>query len=236
MVGAYSSKNLCLENYQNSFVNLSKDITSYLRFLAEFGYRGIECSDKTRDILRSWELSVVFLDMVVCKNCKLSEYKKRTISGMGDSCADLMIIGGMPEPDDAQSGTPYSGKEGELLNKILSAMNLGRESVYITPAIKCCAPDALESVKENIKACKKHLLKEIEFVKPKIICAFGRQAASSLLGIPLPIQRLRGRFHTYQGIQVMPTYSLRHLIEHPEDKRATWEDIKLVMRQHVPGG
>jgi uracil-DNA glycosylase len=224
------------DHHLNSFAHLSKEITSYLKYLSELGHKGVDFSDKTHGIMRSWDLAAVFLDMVACKNCKLAEHRKRTVSGMGDSCADLMIIGGMPEPEDAQTGTPYSGKEGELLNKILVAMNVNRESVYITPSIKCCAPDAPESVKENIKACKNHLLKEIEFVKPKIICTFGELAASALLGIPLPIQRLRGRFHTYQGIQVMPTYSLRHLIEHTEDKRATWEDIKLVMRQHVPGG
>jgi DNA polymerase len=141
-----------------------------------------------------------------------------------------MIIGGMPEPEDALTGVPYSGREGELLSKILAAMNLNRESVYITPAVKCCAPEAPESVTAKVKACKAHLLKEIEFVKPKIICAFGDRASSALLGVPLPIQRLRGRFHSFQGIQVMPTYSLGHLLTHPEDKRATWEDIKLVMR------
>ena len=230
-----SQETIHAEHHKKSFVNLFRDITSYLKFLSEFGHKGVDFSDKTREIMRSWDLSAVFLDMVVCKNCKLAEHRKRTINGMGDSCAELMIIGGMPEPEDAQSGTPYSGKEGELLNKILSAMNLNRETVYITPAVKCCAPEAPETLKQSIKACKNHLFKEIEFVKPKIICAFGQRASSALLGIPLPIQRLRGKFHKYQGIQVMPTYSLGHLLSHPEDKRATWEDIKLVMRQHSSG-
>jgi DNA polymerase len=214
----------------NSFADLSKEITSCLKYLSQFGHKGVGCSDKTPEILRSWDLAAVFLDMTVCRNCKLSEHRERTVGGRGDSSAELMIIGGMPEPEDARTGAPYSGKEGELLNKILAAMNLNRESVYITSAVKCCAPDAPESVKENIKACKSHLLKEIAFVKPKIICAFGDLAATAVLGIPLPIQRLRGRFHTYQGIQIMPTYSLSHLLSHPQDKRATWEDIKLIIR------
>jgi uracil-DNA glycosylase len=236
MAAIYPEENPCVDHYQNSFIGLANDITSYLKFLSDFGYKGVDCSDETRRIIHSWDLSTVFLDMVVCKNCKLAEHRKRTINGMGDSCADLMIIGGMPEPEDARTGTPYSGKEGELLDRIISAMSLNRESVYITPAVKCCAPEAPESVKHKIKACKTHLFKEIGFVNPKIICTFGNLASGALLGVPLPIQRLRGRFHTYQGIQVMPTYSLSHLLTHPEDKRATWEDIKLVMRQYSPGG
>jgi DNA polymerase len=115
-------------------------------------------------------------------------------------------------------------------------MNLSRESVYITPAVKCCAPDAPDAAAENIKPCKSHLLKEIEFIQPKIICTFGHLASMALLGIPLPIHRLRGRFHTFQGIRIMPTYSLGHLLKYPQDKRAAWEDIKLVMRESASSG
>jgi uracil-DNA glycosylase len=218
-------------NYQAPIIDLTKEITSYLQYLSEFGYKGVSCSDKSIGIIRSWELSAVFLGMVGCRRCRLAEHRIRILRGRGDSNAELMVVGGMAEPEDARTGIPYSGREGELLSKILSAMNLNRESVYITPAVKCCLPDSFEPEKENIKACKFYLLKEIEFVKPKIICAFGNLASNALLGVPLPVERLRGRFHAYQGIQVMPTFSFRHLLQHPEDKRAAWEDIKLVMRQ-----
>jgi uracil-DNA glycosylase len=231
MSDGYHDINFCPESYKNSLVGLTKDIASYVRYLSELGYKGVECSDKTRMILGSWDLSAVFLDMAVCKKCRLAEHRKRTIRGMGDSSSELMVIGGMPEPEDSRTGMAYSGKEGELLDKILSAMELNRDSVYITPAVKCCLPAVPEPGKENIQACKFYLLKEIEFVRPKIICAFGNLAANALLGVPLPIERLRGRFHIFQGIQVMPTFSLRRLLQHPEDKRATWEDIKLVMRK-----
>ncbi len=215
-----------------SFAALSRDITSYLKFLSQSGATGVDCSKKTLDIIRCWDLTEIFLDMVACKNCRLGDYRKITVNGMGDFNAKLMIVCGMPEPEDAHTGYPLSGRQGELLNRILVAMKLNRESAYITPAVKCCAPEAPESATQQIKGCRNFLLKEIAFVRPKIICAFGRLASSALLDIPLPIQRLRGRFYTCQGIQVMPTFSLDHLIQRPEDKRAAWEDIKLVMRQY----
>jgi len=224
-------------------VETLEGLSAHLRFLSELGCIGLDCSEKSLEIIKNWGrsktkksgiLSDIYNNFIKCRQCSLAGDRKNIVCGDGDPEARLLIVGGVPEPDDIQTGKPYSGKAGELLNKIISAMNLPRKEIYITHAVKCCLPNKMQPDKmqpnlKNIAVCRYYLMRELKLVKPEIVCALGDIATKSLLETSVPLSRLRGRFHDYQGIRVMPTYSPEYLIKHPDAKRMVWEDIKKVM-------
>jgi uracil-DNA glycosylase len=218
------------KEHKQAFVELSKGVSAYLQFLIQFGCKGVDCSDKILDIVKSWDLDAIRIDLATCDQCPLSNSRKRAVAGRGDPNAKVVFIGETPEPEDDQTGIPYSGKAGELLTKIIAAMNLNRESVYITHVVKCRSCEKSETIKQDINICKSFLLRELAIIKPKIICAMGDLSVAALLGAPVSIRRCRGRFQLLNGIHVMPTYSTEHLLSHPEDKRAVWDDIQQMMR------
>ena len=209
-------------------------LSAYLRFLLELGCVGMDCSEKSLEIVKNWgrhkkKKSDIYNNFIKCRQCSLAGDRKNIVCGDGDPEARLLIVGGVPEPDDIQTGKPYSGKAGELLNKIIFAMNLTRDEIFITLAVKCCLPDKMQPNLKDIAVCRHYLMREIKMIKPEIVCALGDIATKSLLETSVSLSRLRGRFHDYQGIRVMPTYSPEYLIEHPDAKRMVWEDIKKVM-------
>lgn len=218
------------KEYQHAFVELSKGVSAYLKFLAQLGCKGVDCSDKILDIVKSWDLDAIRLNLAACDQCALSKCRKMAVAGRGDPNATIVFIGEMPEPEDGQTGIPYSGSAGELLTKIIAAMKLNRESVYITHVIKCRSHEKQETAKENVNICKSFLLQELHIIQPKIICAMGELAAAAVLGMSAPIRRYRGRFQVLKGVHIMPTFSPEHLLAHPEDKRAVWDDIQQMMR------
>lgn len=226
------------ESNKRAFNAVLNDINAQLGFLLELGCTGVDCSDKTLKIIKNWGrsgtknlhvLPDIFNDFVKCRQCSFAGNRKNMVCGDGDPEARLFIVGGIPEPEDVQTGKPYSGAAGELLNKIISAMNLARKEIYITHAVKCCLPVDKKPNIRDVNFCRYYLSQEIKLIKPDIICAFGKIATMSLLETSVPLSRLRGRFHDYKGLRVMPTYSPEYLIENPDAKRMVWEDIKLVM-------
>ena len=219
-------------------VDIFEGFSSHLKFLSELGCMGLECSDKSLEIIQGWgadkaknnsNLSGIYNDFIKCRNCSLSQDRKQIVCGEGNQKARLAFVGGVASPDDVQAGKPYSGKSGDLLNKIISAMNLTRDQVYITRAVKCCLPANKKATITDVNICKSYLDKELRLIKPDIICAFGEIAAMSLLETSVPLSRLRGRFHDYKGMRVMPTYSPEYLIENMDAKRIVWEDLKQVI-------
>jgi len=226
------------EHGKHPFAETLEGLSAHLGFLSQLGCVGLDCSEKSLEIIKNWGrsstkktdiLSDIYNNFIKCRQCSLSGDRKNIVYGDGDHMARLLIVGGVPEPDDIRTGKPYSGAAGELLNKIIFAMNLTRKEIYITHAVKCCLPDKMQPNLKNIAVCRYYLMREIKMIKPDIVCALGDIAAKSLLETSVPLSRLRGRFHDYQGIRVMPTYSPEYLIEYPDAKRMAWEDIKLVM-------
>jgi len=209
-----------------------------LKFLSQLGCPGLDCSLKTLEILSGWGISPsenirsapgTINQFIKCQECSLSKLCQKMVCGEGDPNARLVIVGGAASAEDGYAGKPYSGPAGELLNKMLGAMNLTRDQVYITRAVKCCPPDGRKPALTDVKVCRSYLLKELGLVRPDLICAFGEIAAMSLLETSMPFSRLRGRFHDFQGMRVMPTYSPEHLLEDPGVKRDVWEDLKQIM-------
>jgi uracil-DNA glycosylase len=142
-----------------------------------------------------------------------------------------MFIGEAPGADEDRQGEPFVGAAGQLLTKIIEAMKLSRDQVYICNVLKCRPPGNRDPLPEEVEACEPHLRRQIEIIQPRIICALGRIAAQSLLKTTESMGRLRGRLHQYAGIPVICTYHPSALLRRAEYKRPTWDDIRWLRRE-----
>lgn len=164
-----------------------------------------------------------------CTRCRLHSSRKTIVFGTGNPRARLMFIGEAPGQDEDLQGKPFVGKAGQLLTKIIKAMGMERDDVYIANILKCRPPSNRNPQPDEIATCEPFLKKQVEIIAPEVICALGTFAAQTLLGTDRKISSLRGRFHDYQGIRLMPTYHPAYLLRNPNDKRLVWEDMKLIM-------
>ncbi|HPR54753.1 MAG TPA: uracil-DNA glycosylase [Deltaproteobacteria bacterium] len=174
-------------------------------------------------------LSRLRREILDCDACPLSRTRKNVVFGEGDPHAALMFIGEGPGAVEDETGRPFVGPAGELLTRIIKAMGLKREDVYIANIVKCRPPGNRDPHPEEVAACIGYLHEQIDAIRPKIIVALGRIASHTLLGEETPISRLRGAFREYQGIMLMPTYHPSYLLQNPAKKRDVWEDIQKVM-------
>lgn len=167
-----------------------------------------------------------------CRRCKLSQGRGRIVYGAGRADADVMFIGEGPGEDEDRQGEPFVGRAGQLLTDIITkGMKLRREDVYIANVVKCRPPRNRDPEPDEVAACEPFLIRQIELVRPRVIIALGRAAAQTLLRSTEAISRLRGRWHDYHGIRLMPTFHPAYLLRNPGDKRLVWEDIKSVLRE-----
>ncbi len=149
------------------------------------------------------------------------------------NCMGVPLPSPCPDPgyEEDQTGRPFIGAAGQLLTKIIQAIKLTREQVYICNIIKCRPPKNRNPLPDEIKACLPFLQRQIAVLKPDFICALGTFAAQTLLKTKEPISRLRGNFHKYSGIRVLPTYHPAYLLRNPDKKRDVWEDMKMLMNE-----
>jgi DNA polymerase len=152
------------------------------------------------------------------------------VFGTGDPTADLVFVGEAPGRDEDLKGEPFVGKAGQLLTRIIEAIGLRREQVYILNVVKCRPPNNRNPRPEEVAACRPILQAQLDCLQPRVICAMGAFAAQSLLQTEDRISRLRGRFHRLGSIQVMPTYHPAYLLRNPQEKRAVWQDMQAVQR------
>jgi DNA polymerase len=173
-----------------------------------------------------------------CRKCKLCAGRTNTVFGVGDANARLVFVGEGPGFDEDRQGIPFVGKAGHLLTRMIGAMGLTREEVYICNVVKCRPPDNRTPEAEEMLACSPYLFEQLRVIDPEVIVALGAPAAKTLLDSTMPIGRLRGRFHDYvlryptgesRTIPLMPTYHPAYLLRTPQDKRKTWEDLLQVM-------
>lgn len=169
-----------------------------------------------------------------CQKCALSETRRNVVFGEGNTRAKLMFVGEAPGAEEDKEARPFVGKAGELLTKIIEAMGLKREDVFIANILKCRPPNNRPPLPNEIAACYPYLKKQILFIKPKVICALGRFAAGTLLNTEIPISKLRGKFYNYKDIKLMPTYHPAYLLRNPEDKKDVWKDMQLIVRELGP--
>ncbi len=169
--------------------------------------------------------------VIKCNKCNL--YKKRTniVFGEGNINTRLMFIGEAPGKFEDLSGKPFVGDAGKLLTKIISAMGLTRNDVYICNILKCRPPDNRNPEKNEIDNCITYLLEQIEIISPEIIVTLGKVSTLALLNKEDSINKLRGKFYNFNGIKLLPTFHPAHLLHHPENKKFVWQDMKLVMKE-----
>jgi len=174
-------------------------------------------------------LAAVRADIGDCTRCKLHTLGRRQIVfGVGNPNADLMFVGEAPGADEDEQGIPFVGRAGQLLTKIIEAIELKREDVYIANVIKCRPPQNRNPEPDEVETCEPFLFRQIDLIKPKVIVALGKFAAQALLRTDAPISRLRGRVFEYRGAKLIPTFHPAYLLRTPSSKREVWEDMKLV--------
>jgi DNA polymerase len=175
-----------------------------------------------------------------CRKCPLGKSRLKAVFGTGAINADLMFIGEGPGYDEDHKGEPFIGRAGQLLTKIIEAMNHTRETVYIANIVKChpmIDPNSPEKRSndrppspEEIKTCIPYLDRQLEIIKPKIIVTLGASSTKGLLNNEEPISKIRGKVKEYKGIKLLPTYHPAALLRNPNLKKSVWEDMKKVMR------
>ncbi|MGC3999628.1 MAG: uracil-DNA glycosylase [Anaeromyxobacter sp.] len=166
-----------------------------------------------------------------CTRCKLSGGRKHLVFGVGDPRAELVFVGEGPGEDEDQQGEPFVGRAGQLLTKMIEAMGYRRADVYIANVVKCRPPGNRNPEPDEIAACEPFLRAQLSAIRPKVIVALGKFAAQTLLRDPTPISRLRGRWASYEGVKLMPTFHPAYLLRSPDEKKKAWEDLQLVMRE-----
>lgn len=166
-----------------------------------------------------------------CRRCKLHASRSHLVFGSGNPDADLVFVGEAPGFEEDRQGLPFVGKAGQLLTGIIEAVGFRREEVYICNVIKCRPPGNRNPEGEEIASCEPFLRKQLAAIRPKVICALGTFSAQTLLQTREKISSLRGQFHLYQGIPLMPTYHPAYLLRNPQDKRLVWEDIQQIIQR-----
>ena len=167
-----------------------------------------------------------------CRRCKLWSGRTHLVFGVGNPKARLMFIGEGPGRDEDLQGQPFVGRAGQLLTDIITkGIGARREDVYIANVIKCRPPENRNPEPDEVASCEPFLKKQIDLVRPEIIVALGKFAVQTLLQSKIPITRLRGKWHTYHGIKLMPTFHPAYLLRNPADKKLVWEDIKQVIKE-----
>lgn len=166
-----------------------------------------------------------------CTRCKLAGTRTHVVFGVGSPAAELMFVGEGPGADEDQQGEPFVGKAGQLLTKMIEAMGFRREDVYIANVVKCRPPGNRNPEPDELAACEPFLRAQIAAISPKVIVALGKFAAQTLLRDTTPISKLRGRWSSYEGVKLMPTFHPAYLLRSPEEKKKAWEDLQLVMKE-----
>jgi DNA polymerase len=179
-------------------------------------------------------LKIVHQEMANCQLCPLGKTRKNLVFGVGNPEAKIVFVGEAPGADEDEQGLPFVGRAGQLLTDIIKAMGYQRKDVYICNILKCRPPGNRNPQPDEISKCESFLKKQLQIITPKIICALGTFAAKTLLNTDIPISALRGRFHSYEGIKLMPTYHPAYLLRNPSAKKQVWEDVQMIMKEVKP--
>ncbi len=170
-------------------------------------------------------------DLGDCQRCKLAGTRRTIVFGNGDPHAALVFIGEAPGEEEDRRGLPFVGKAGQLLDKMIEAMGWTRDAVYVLNTLKCRPPGNRNPEPDETAACEPFLAAQLEAIRPRMIVTLGKPAAQLLLRSNAPISALRGNFHSWRGIPLMPTFHPAFLLRSPERKRDTWDDLKKVIAE-----
>jgi DNA polymerase len=210
------------------------DLRTFLEYEAADGVEALPLDpdllnpSPTRRGARKETLQEVRTDLGDCQRCRLCQGRRHIVFGVGNPRADLVIVGEAPGRDEDLQGEPFVGRAGQLLNRMLAAIGLSREEVYICNVIKCRPPENRDPLPDEVASCEPFLIRQLQSIRPRAILAMGRFAAQTLLRTEEKISKIRGQFQEYQGVPVMPTYHPAYLLRNPSQRRPVWEDLKKV--------
>jgi uracil-DNA glycosylase len=216
------------------------ELRSYVAWAAEVGERIASlpavappaiAADQVPKKLPVVELDSVRVEMGECTRCKLHRTRTNIVFGVGNPRARLMFVGEAPGEDEDLKGEPFVGKAGQLLTKMIEAMGLRREDVYICNTVKCRPPNNRNPEPDELDACEPFLKGQLASVKPEAIVTLGKFAAQALLREQTTISRLRGQWREYEGVPVMPTFHPAYLLRSPQEKGKVWDDLQQVMKR-----
>ena len=180
---------------------------------------------------RQAELDRVALEVASCTACKLCERRNRAVPGEGALDPPILFIGEGPGADEDASGRPFVGRAGQLLDKMIAAIQLERRQVYIANIVKCRPPENRQPEPDEVRACAGYLERQIAALRPRLICTLGLPATRALLPDVRAISAVRGREFTYGGVPLVPTFHPAYLLRNPAAKPQAWEDLQLVARK-----
>jgi DNA polymerase len=217
----------------------TEQLKEHLEFFRELGIDGVRLEPQWRGrehpqlvqvfTSQADALRAIREDLGDCSRCKLAGLgRKQLVYGVGNPNADLMFVGEAPGADEDIQGEPFVGRAGQLLTKIIEAIQLTRQDVYIANVIKCRPPQNRNPEPDEVEQCEPFLFRQIDTIKPKVIVALGKFAAQSLLRTADPITRIRGREFKYRDAILIPTYHPAYLLRNPSAKREVWDDMKRV--------
>jgi len=215
--------------------DILEQLKTYLSWLPEIGIKEVFLSQEAKkqlERLRSKEelLQDVRQGLGDCKRCKLYKTRQHIVFGEGSAEARLVLVGEAPGRDEDLQGRPFVGAAGQLLTRMLKAINLARNEVYITNIIKCRPPNNRNPQPDEIEACKPFLMQQLNVIKPRVICTLGSISTHTLLETKTPISRLRGKVHDWHGMKLIPTFHPAYLLRNPSQKKAAWEDLQLLQK------
>ena len=226
---------------------MSREFADHLKYYAEIGVEGVSRDPKWRQrapetfaddpaapviLAQATDdgLSGIRADIGAdCRRCKLCTLgRSQIVFGVGNPKARLMFVGEAPGEEEDKRGEPFVGRAGQLLTKIIEAIGLARDQVYIANVIKCRPPGNRNPEPDEVEQCEPFLFRQIDAIQPRVIVSLGKFAAQSLLKTMDPITRLRGRQFDYRGAALIPTFHPAYLLRNPSAKREVWEDMKKV--------
>jgi DNA polymerase len=211
------------------FLQLGKIISLYKEYLEEV-LREEDILVEGRIINDS--LEEIKKKIFNCQRCRLHLSRKNIVFGVGNRRAKLLIVGEAPGLEEDIKGEPFVGKAGELLTRMLKAIEINRDEVYITNVVKCRPPENRNPQKDEISSCREYLNKQLNIIKPKIILALGNFAAQTLLNTNMGITRLRGKLYIFNEIKLIATYHPAAILRNPMLKREAWSDLKLLKKEY----
>ena len=224
-------------------LHATRQLIEHLESLKECGQTTIEVDMKKVRSLRippppadtraaTAALGAIAERIAACKKCGLHATRTNTVPGQGNPAPELMFIGEGPGADEDEQGLAFVGRAGQLLTKIIEAMGLTRDEVFIGNIVKCRPPGNRVPEPEEMETCIPYLKEQIAILQPKVIVCLGATAVKGLFGVePEGITKIRGRWRTYEGIDVMPTYHPAYLLRNPPAKKDVWEDMKTVLKR-----
>lgn len=192
----------------------------------------LELFDDRPRVKRAASLEELFERIHTCTKCPLGLSRTKFVFGTGNPHAEILFIGEAPGRDEDLSGIPFVGRAGQLLDKMLAAIDLKREDVYIANILKCRPPENRDPLPEESDACLPHLAEQIRLIAPKFICSLGRIAAQILLDTKVPLSKMRGHFYDVGGAKMLVTFHPAALLRNPNFKRDAWEDLQLLRRTY----